>query len=317
MMRRLLALAWLAWVLPAQAVAGQSFANCGETWRVSQPPRRILALNQHAADLLLALDAGPALLGVAYIDDDPQALASRRYHGVPLVAARYPTAEALYALQPDLVVGGFASAFGQGLLARRTLAEQGIGSYLLDAACARRADQYFTGIETDLRTLGALLGREALAERLIRQQAGRLAEAKRLARLPRRPTVFYLDSVSHGLDSEGGRGFVDELLRAAGATHLFGDLPLGRTAVSRETLLLRDPDVLLLADAVWSPAADKIAYLQDDPTLSTLRAVRNACWVRMPFSHLVPSVDSARAVEALARQLAALERCLAPPRPAP
>ncbi|GEM_PF-379112 len=300
-----LLLAWTA----ALATPGPVYRNCGEEWTLARPPKRILALNQHAADLLIALQAGPTLIGVAYVDDDPEALRTGRYRGVPLIAPRYPSSETLYALQPDLVVGGFASAFGRGLLDRRVLAEQGIGSYLLDAACERRAADPFAGVEADLRTLGGLLGHEEQAEAVLRLQARHLAEARRLGRFARRPRVFYLDSIEAGLNSEGAKGFVDRLLARAGADNLFGDLELGRTLVSREAVLARDPDVLLLADAVWSPARDKLAFLRADPALSTLRAVREACWLSLPFSQLVPGVASAQAAENLARDLARLERC--------
>lgn len=62
----------------------QTYRNCGQDWTLPHaPPQRILALNQHAADLLLALQVGPSLVAVSYIDDDTEALASRRYRGVP------------------------------------------------------------------------------------------------------------------------------------------------------------------------------------------------------------------------------------------
>ena len=55
-------------LLCAMPVLADSYRNCGEDWHAVQPSR-IVALNQHAADLVLALGAGPALVGVAYLDD--------------------------------------------------------------------------------------------------------------------------------------------------------------------------------------------------------------------------------------------------------
>lgn len=279
------------------------FDNCAQTWSLAQPAQRVLALNQHAADLLLALGAQPQLLGVTYIDDAPAALREGHYHGVPLIAARYPSAEAIYALGPDLLVGGFASAFGQGLLGRDDLAANGMASYLLDGACATRAPSYFAGIEHDLATLGRLLGREPQAQQLIAAQRQELAIAARLAHGKQPLRVFYLDNLQGGLATQGSQGFIGEVMRAAGARNAFDEIAQRSVLVSPELLLSAEPDVILLADAVWSPAAEKIATLQADPVLSRLRAVREGRFVSLPFSHLFPGVHSATATRQLAEAL--------------
>ena len=66
-----LALALGVALLQGMATAtAQDYRNCAQDWHIDHSPQRILALNQHAADLLLALGAGSRLIGVAYIDDD-------------------------------------------------------------------------------------------------------------------------------------------------------------------------------------------------------------------------------------------------------
>ena len=84
---------------PALLIGGYSpttYRNCGEHWqRFRLPPSRIVALNQHAADLVLALDAGPALVGVAYLDDTDAGQRPTAYFGVPVIARQYPSSEVL------------------------------------------------------------------------------------------------------------------------------------------------------------------------------------------------------------------------------
>ncbi|MGH8392313.1 MAG: ABC transporter substrate-binding protein, partial [Pseudomonas sp.] len=115
-------------------------------------------------------------------------------------------------------------------------------------------------------------------------------------------SVFYLDSEVNGLDSEGRRGFVTTLVAAAGARNLFAGINQYRVTVSSETLLMSDPDVILLADALWSPASRKRQLLTTDPVLSRLRAVRENRMIDIPFTHLVPTANSGRVVLELARQ---------------
>ncbi|WP_248741415.1 MULTISPECIES: ABC transporter substrate-binding protein [unclassified Pseudomonas] len=287
---------------PALAV---DYRNCGETWHLrASPPSRIVALNQHAADLVLALGAGPALAGVAYLDDTgaPQT----EYFGVPVISHRYPSSEVLYAQKPDLVVGGFATAFGNGVTSRSGLGRNGVASYLLESACNGHSLDYFEHIRRDLLTLGALLHKQQRARELSDAMDADLAQAKASTRSGSKPpSVFYLDSEVKGLDSEGARGFVTTLLAAAGARNLFADINQYRVTVSRETLLASDPDVILLADAQWSPARRKRQLLMQDPVLSTLRAVREDRMIDIPFTHLLPTPGSGRVVLELAQQLSA------------
>ncbi|MFR0689641.1 ABC transporter substrate-binding protein [Enterobacterales bacterium AE_CKDN230030158-1A_HGKHYDSX7] len=293
---------WLALVLGATPVSAQEYQNCGNTRHIDSPPQRILALNQHAADLLLALGAGERLIGVAYIDDDLD-LKKGNYRGVPLLSRQYPSAEAVYAQRPDLVVAGFASAFRLGNLSRKELAGHGVASYLLDAGCEERRDDLFAGVETDLTTLGDLLGERDRARELVRRQRAELAEARRWAASSPPLQVFYLDSAGNGLESQGRRGVVTQLLHAAGAHNLFEDVDLGGFTASTEQLLARDPDVILLADALWSTAGQKRRALRADPVLSQLRAVRENRFVVLPFTHLFPGVHSGQAARELAQAL--------------
>lgn len=286
---------------PLQAAI--AFSSCGQDATLETPAQRILVLNQHAADLLIALGASRQVLGVAYIDDDPEALRQGRYHGIPVIAEKYPSAEIVYALRPDLVIGGFASAFGQGLLSRGELAANGMPSYLLDAACPQRAETFFAGIERDLTTLGRLVGQAEQARALIAEQRRELAHAAELARGHEPLRVFYLDSLDQGLDTQGGQGFIGELMRAAGARNPFDHIARRGFVVSPELLLAEDPDVILLADAVWSPAPEKIAALRADPLLSQLRAVREERFVSVPIAHLFPGAHSATAARRLAEAL--------------
>ncbi|QJP12131.1 ABC transporter substrate-binding protein [Pseudomonas multiresinivorans] len=289
-------------MLGMATATAQDYRNCAQGWHIDHPPQRILALNQHAADLLLALGAGSRLIGVAYIDDDLN-LSGGRYRGVPLLARQYPSAEAVYALKPDLVVAGFASAFRLGNLSREELAGHGVASYLLDAGCGVWQDDLFTGVETDLTTLGELLGEQRQAQKLIRQQRTELAQARGHFSGTTPLEVFYLDSASNGLESQGRRGVITQLLHAAGAHNLFEDVDLGSFTANTEQLLARDPDVILLADALWSTAEQKKKTLRADPVLSRLRAVREGRFVALPFTHLFPGVHSGQAARELAQAL--------------
>jgi iron complex transport system substrate-binding protein len=294
-------------LLCASPVLADSYRNCGETWSVAQPSR-IVALNQHAADLVLALGAGSSLVGVAYLDDTEAGQRPSEYFGVPVIARQYPASEVLYAQKPDLVIGGFATAFGDGVTSRSGLARNGVGSYLLESACNGHSLDYFAHVRNDLLTLGKLLHKQPQARQLSEALDADLARAQALAAPGKPLSVFYLDSEVKGLDSEGQRGYVTTLLAAAGARNVFAEINQYRVTVSSETLLASDPDVILLADADWSPASRKRYLLKHDPVLSQLRAVRENRLIEIPFTHLLPTVNSGRVALDLARKLSVLDK---------
>ena len=192
------------------------------------------------------------------------------------------------------------------MTSRTGLADNGIASYLLESACNGHSLDYFAHVRRDLLTLGALLGRQQQARDLSDAMDANLSAATALTGSEKPLSVFYLDSEVNGLDSEGRRGFVSTLLAAAGARNLFAGLNQYRITVSHETLLMSDPDVILLADAVWSPASRKRYLLTHDPVLSRLRAVREGRMIDIPFTHLMPTLSSGHVALELARQLKAL-----------
>lgn len=298
---------WIGALLCSSSVLADSYHNCEETWSATQPSR-IVALNQHAADLVLALGAGSSLVGVAYLDDTEAGQRPSEYFGVPVIARQYPASEVLYAQKPDLVIGGFATALGDGVTSRSGLARNGVGSYLLESACNGHSLDYFAHVRNDLLTLGKLLHKQPQARQLIEALDADLARAQALAAPGKPLSVFYLDSEVKGLDSEGQRGYVTTLLAAAGARNVFAEINHYRVTVSSETLLASDPDVILLADADWSPASRKRYLLKHDPALSQLRAVRENRLIDIPFTHLLPTVNSGRVALDLARKLSVLDK---------
>lgn len=273
--------------------AGVSAGNrCEPQWDQSAPPQHIIAMNQHAADMLLALDAGPQMLGVSYIDDSAEAVTSGRYHGIPVFSAKYPATEKLIASGADFVVAGFSSAFMASMGGQNDLQRAGIGSYLMAFACERQAYSGFDSIKTDLYRLGKILGREKEADAAVARIDATLAQVKALPPLSRKPAIFYLDSQSDTLMSQGKKGFMTEIITLAGGENTFINMPMAGIHVSPEILLDKQPDYIILADAVWSPAEKKKAWLANHPALSHLEAVKNGRYIVIPFSGVYPNVKS-------------------------
>jgi iron complex transport system substrate-binding protein len=64
-----------------------------------------------------------------------------------------------------------------------------------------------------------------------------------------------------------------------------------------EAVIERDPEITVLDDAWWSPAARKVEYLRSNPALAGISAVREGRFLAIPAPATVPGVRFSGAVE--------------------
>ena len=96
------------------------------------------------------------------------------------------------------------------------------------------------------------------------------------------------------------------IMDAAGLTNIFADVHDTWTSAGWEQVVAADPDVIVLVDATWNTAADKITMLESNPATRELTAVREHRYVTVPFPASEAGVRSASAVTSVAEQVAAL-----------
>ncbi|GAC1336678.1 MAG: ABC transporter substrate-binding protein [Myxococcales bacterium] len=199
---------------------------------VPREAARVVSLAPSLTEMVLALDDGnPArLVGVTRFDDDPRVAGLRRVGGY-----NDPAPELVLALKPDVVLAQPAPA-NRGPV--EALARLGIP---VEAWPLQTVGQ----IEDALRDLGALLGRAARAEGLVREiEAARSRARARAARMPhpRVLLVFGLEPLVVG----GRTGFAGELLSDAGADNVAttADKPFFR--LSEEAAVAARPEVIVL-----------------------------------------------------------------------
>lgn len=237
--------------------------DAGREVRVSAAPRRIVSLVPSTTELLLAMGAGPRLVGRTDWDRDP-----RIAHLPSLGGGLDPSVEALALLRPDLVI----LTPGEG--ARPTVERiEALGIPVFLGAIGTMEDFRRTA-----RTLGTLLGgREAHRSDSILAAVDETFAALRAARPARRdPTAVFVVSIDPAVVAGGGT-FPEEVMAAAGARNTFADLPGGWPRISMEEVLLRDPDFVLLPAGTpgESPVRQEVPErLRDAPGWSRLPAVR-------------------------------------------
>lgn len=285
--------------------------SCGVTSTVDAKVERGITMNQGATEVALALGLEEQLVGTAYLDDEVPAKWKKAYDSVTVLSDEYADHETVLAAKPDFVYGSYISAFEKDSAGTQDELEKlGIASYTSPFGCGENKPGVpvsFDSVWAEIDTVATVFGVPERAAEIEKQQKEQLARLKAEA-AGADTDVFWFDSGDKTAFAGGGEGGPQLILDAIGATNVFADLEGGWADVSWEKVVATDPDVIVLADAVWSTAEDKIAFLEKDPALSRLEAVRDEQYVILPFSETTPGVRLPDGAQAVADGLAKLDR---------
>lgn len=281
--------------------------NCGTAVEIAQPPERILTIKSTATELVLSLGLGDRLVGSAFADGPlPEPLAAAAA-GVPEVSDGVPSQEVVLDLEPDFVFAGWESAFSaDGAGERDSLHSFGVSTYVSPAAC--QSEGYkpekldFDAVFDDIREAGALFGAEQAAEELVAEQR-EIVDAVEPA--DGSPSALWYSSGTDTPYVGAGSGAPAMIMEQLGLENIASDVDDTWTSLSWEVIAERDPEIIILIDADWNTAEDKIARLESSPVTSELRAVRTGSYLRLPFAASEAGVRSADAVTDLADQIEA------------
>ncbi|MEW6331452.1 MAG: cobalamin-binding protein [Pseudomonadota bacterium] len=212
--------------------------DTGKSIVLPGPARRIVSLAPHVTELLYAAGAGKYIVGAVEYSDYPEA--ARR---IPRVGTGFGfDLEAIVALRPDLVVG-WQSGNPSWQVAR--LGDLGLPVFVTEP---HRLDDV-AGL---LERLGRLAGTETVAARAaggFRQEHARLR-----ARYASQPpvTVFY-QLIDVSLLTVNGRHLINDVIDLCGGRNIFSGLPSLTPRVDAESVLQKNPDVVLASgyEPLW------------------------------------------------------------------
>ncbi len=290
------------------AFAPVSVDNCGTTVRVDAPPRRVVTIKSSATEMMLRLGLGDALVGTAFSDGPvPDDLADA-YAAVPVLSDKVPGQEALLAVEPDFVYAGWESNFSaDGVGDRATLAGLGIAGYVSPAACKEPGSMpdplTFEDVFGEIREVSSFFGAQDAADQLVAEQQAQLAEVSPVTE----PTsALWYSSGSDTPYVGAGIGAPQMIMDAVGLTNIAAGVHDTWTSFSWEQVVAADPSVIVLVDASWNTAEEKIDMLAANPATAQLTAVREHRYLTVPFASTEAGVRNVEAAASLADQLAAL-----------
>jgi iron complex transport system substrate-binding protein len=258
----------------------------GHTVLLPGPAARIVSLSPGATAMLFAAGAGAQIVGTAAFSDEPAAARAIARIG----DSQGYDLERIVALRPDVIV---AWGSGTNATALQRLSSTGIPVY--SHHVARLAD-----IPGALQRLGQLAGTQSIAAATSADFAARLAALRvRYATATRRSVL--LQVWDQPVYTVGGTQLLSDAISYCGYRNAYADLKDAGPAVSVESVLARNPTVII---AIAPDAMQADEWLQRWRAMSALNAVRSRrllAVVDQRFSRLGPSVVDA--TEALCTRL--------------
>ena len=102
-------------------------------------------------------------------------------------------------------------------------------------------------------------------------------------------TAILLDGVGCSDDPNklfvgAGQGSVNLILTSAGFTHLFADKPGSYACVEASEIIDANPDVLVIIEASWDSALNKIDHMHNSAAWCAAPFVKGADYIKIPFS---------------------------------
>ncbi|MFI2780664.1 ABC transporter substrate-binding protein [Streptomyces sp. ALB3] len=275
--------------------------NCGVRTTYDEPPARVVTIHQHPAELMLALGLRSRMVGTAFPDSAVLPELERDFEAVPELAEREPSFETVLDAGPDLVYGGYGSAFDEKEGRSRTaFADAGIDTYLNREYCGKKKvtmeDTY-----AEIRTIGKIFGVTGRAEKLVSTLESDVDEAASAVASEPEVPVFVYDSGDRTAFTAGGKSLGTELIRLAGGRNVFADLDDVFGDVSWEQVVNRKPEVIAIYDYAGAGSVEqKKEFLLSQPALADVPAVKNKRFVVLPLTATLVGIRSAYAVGDLA-----------------
>jgi iron complex transport system substrate-binding protein len=220
----------------------------GREVNLKDPVKRIISTAASNTEILYAIGAGDLIVGRDEFSNYPEeALTIESIGG----GMNDYNMEKITALQPDLVL--LAEINPPELV--EALEKLNIPVFYLS-----NPDD-FDGLYENLITVGQLTGHTSQAEALSASLKTRVETALAFVeQSPLRPSVFFeLDASEPAKPWTSGSGtFVNYLITMAGAQNIAAEIESDWAQYSQENLLIKNPDIIILADAKWGTTPEMV-----------------------------------------------------------
>ena len=282
----------------ALALACVGLLVCGCSGPPQEPTpgnayERVVTLAPNLTELVFAIDSGDKLVGVSAWSDYPDAVTE-----LPVVGDAFSVDhEQLAMLSPDLLL------VWESGTPQSTVDELRKLGYTVAVIRTRG----LRDIAEAMRQIGSLVGRDAAAAAAAEQFRRHLDELRR-SNADREPIRVFYQVSARPLYTINREHYVSELISICGGKNIFGDLSALAPTVTVESVVARDPEVML---ASTDAGDDGFAEWQRWPTIAANRYGNFFLLSADELARATPRIIAAGAAMCVALQQARSNRAAA------
>jgi len=280
--------------------------SCNREATFKEAPKHALSHDINMTQMMLALGLKSRMVGYSGISGWKAVTPEMRtiLDGLPELAAKYPSVETLLDANVDFFFAGWDYGMRVGGdLTPQTLTPLGINVLELTESCAfvmKRPPASLDDTYNDLRNLGRIFDVQDRANQLIADMQQQVAAIQQ--DLPtEKPRVFLYDSGEDRAMTSGRLGMPQALIDAAGGRNILDDVEASWTRVNWETVVERNPQVIVIVDYSEISAEQKQQFLLNNKALQSVDAIRNQRFIVIPYVQATPGIDNVEAVQTLAK----------------
>lgn len=280
--------------------------SCNREVTFNQAPEHAVSHDINMTQMMLALGLKSRMVGYSGVTGwksvTPQM--AQLLDGLPELASKYPSVETLLNANVDFFFAGWDYGMRVGGdLTPQTLQPLGINVLELTESCAfvmKRPAATLDDTYNDLRNLGKIFDVQERANALIARMQAQVADIQK--NLPaEKPRVFLYDSGEDRAMTSGRLGMPQALIEAAGGRNILDDVDASWTRINWETVVERNPQVIVIVDYSEISAAQKQQFLLDNPALQAVDAIKHQRFIVIPYVQATPGIDNVLAVQTLAK----------------
>lgn len=287
--------------------------SCNRDVTFDAAPTRAISNDINLTDMMLALDLQDHMAGYTGLsgyDYSKDAQLSDAAQGLTDLSPDYPTKEVLAGADADFYFAGWNYGLKVGgEVTPETLEALDIKTYELTESCIHigpKAPASMDDMYNDILNLGTIFDVEDKAQALVAGWKAELAEITKDVHPTAPPRVFVYDSGEEKPFTAGAYAMPNALIVAAGGKNIMDDLDKSWVEVAWEPVVERDPQVIVIVNYGDVTAEQKIAFLEGNPALAGVDAVKNKRFVVLDYVEATPGPRNIGAVKKLVEGLQGL-----------
>lgn len=276
--------------------------NGDRTVTFTKMPEKVLCCHLYAAENMVMLGLEDKIAGKNVPTnpaEKPLDELKEKFDGIPEIQRSHENA---VAAGTDLVIGQVSAFKDTGWGSYEQFESKGINCLTISGTLV--PDETVENVYEDIENLGKIFKVEDRAEALIAEIQGQIDEVKEAVKdIPQEKKIraFVLDTFNGNEIYTTSSGLESNLIELAGGVNCTRGMADSRWFnTSVETLVEVNPDVIILNDYGTQTIEEKLEFLNSNPALKDVTAVKNQAYLTIPLVAVMQDVRAADACRTFA-----------------